>query len=330
MIIYKLDNYTDWNSLPWKQIKERIIFIQKKIYNASKECNKQKIYFYQNLLINSTEAKIKSIELTYNLIYNYYLRTSKETYSFNDKDKFSILYYLFSSLKKPEVIKAIIEKTKESLISLCIQPEWEARFEPILQSNIQGVYTYNIEEKLIDFFDKKYVNRINSFYLNYKIINNYININYLIKKLHSFNYVNKQIKILLNNQLIIKSNEIKKFLCCNISLILEKIIFNGIEWFYLDTIFFNTKKYNNLKLYYNNNIWICINNFKISNIFLDNLLTIVYSITFNIRKKNIFKFNLNANQLFIQNDINYKYKNSSISIEKSKNLFHNIKKYYIV
>lgn len=332
MIIYKLNNYTDWNSLPWKKIKERIILIQKKIYNASRQCNKQKIYFYQNLLINSNEAKIKSIELTCQVILNYYLKQSKETYFLSHKDKFSILYYLFSSFKKNELIKVIIEKTKEILISLCMQPEWEARFEPILQSNIQGIYRYSIEEKLINFFDKKYLNKINSFYLNYKIIFNFIDKNYLIKKLHSVNYVNKHINILLNNQIIIKSYKIKDFLYCHLYTILSKIIFNGTEWFYLDTMYFNTKKYNNLELYYSNNLWICLNEYKINRIILDNLITIFYSNKFIIKQKdiNIFKLNLNKKQLFIQNNIyylsKYKNKNISISINKYKNLLHNIKK----
>nr|YP_009296989.1 hypothetical protein Ceram_056 [Ceramium japonicum]AOM66332.1 hypothetical protein Ceram_056 [Ceramium japonicum] len=122
---------SEWQYLPWKQINGRLILIQKKILEASKQYDLKLLNNTQNILLNSSEVRIFAIHKIVNNINEYYKKYNNESYLFNDIDKYYLFKYLFNhnSLLKTK-LKFLAEKIKEYLIYLCIGPEWKVRLKP--------------------------------------------------------------------------------------------------------------------------------------------------------------------------------------------------------
>lgn len=246
MKIYnKLQCTTIWTYLSWKQIYERVFIIQQKIYKASKLCIKQDIYNTQNVLINSNEAKVIAIEKICNLVSRYYQSQSKEKYYFTNNDKFFLLRNLFKSQVLCEKLTNIVQKVRQYLIYLCIEPEWRAKFEPSWQKNNATDRDYLLQEKLVYFFYNKLNHQTNYLitdlqYIRSDLISKFIDINYLIKKMQSLPYINFCLKFWLRNQSFSESLNLQLFFIsstyiqqsCLLELLL-KILLTGINWFNL-------------------------------------------------------------------------------------------------
>ena len=52
---------TPWEKIEWPLVRKRIFRLQRRIYEASKIGNKSRLYFLQNLLINSVDAKLLAV-----------------------------------------------------------------------------------------------------------------------------------------------------------------------------------------------------------------------------------------------------------------------------
>lgn len=116
----------EWKYLPWLQINKRIALMQKKIFDASREYDLNKVYQAQNIFINSFEARVFAIEIIIKDINKYY---SYERYLCNDTDKFHIFKYLFNHNSKLKAkLKILAEQIREYLIYLLLEPEWKTRF----------------------------------------------------------------------------------------------------------------------------------------------------------------------------------------------------------
>ena len=216
------DNKSFWKLLPWQEIETRILLVQQKIYKATKEYNRNKLYKIQNYLLNSNEARLIAINRIVNSIANYYKKNNNEYYYFNDQDKFTIFQFIFSSFKqKTEIsnrIKLVIEKTREYLIYLCIQPEWYAKYEPLLKQKICVCKNNEV-----------FINNSIKFSKDFLISQLYIfNI---IHKLRSLPYIKISIDYWIKNNYSILY-EYLSFL--HITLI--KIYCIGLEWYELKSI----------------------------------------------------------------------------------------------
>lgn len=122
---FQIDKNSDWQLLPWHKINTRIILLQRKIFEASKECNVKKIIEIQNYLINSHEARLNAVHHITYAIDSYY---NHENYLYNNLDKFNLFKYLFDNSKFMKAkLQLVIERIKEYLIYLCLQAEWQAR-----------------------------------------------------------------------------------------------------------------------------------------------------------------------------------------------------------
>lgn len=118
---------SEWQYLPWKQINGRVLLIQKKIFEASKQNNLKILNKAKNTLLNSSEVKLFAINKIINNIDHYY---SNEKYLLKDIDKFYIFKYMFyTNILLKTKVKFFVEKIKEYLIFLCLEPEWKARLK---------------------------------------------------------------------------------------------------------------------------------------------------------------------------------------------------------
>nr|YP_010986208.1 hypothetical protein NDC12_pgp010 [Polyopes affinis]WOL37126.1 hypothetical protein [Polyopes affinis] len=288
MKAFKLDDHSSWKFLPWNSIKKRIFILQKQIYKSSKACKYHLIYSIQNTLVNSSEAKVLAIEEIFKLLFENSLYCNKDYYQLDDKDKLMIFYNLFQRQKIDKVLMILIEKIKQYLIYLCLQPEWEARFEPGLQSNISGQKSYLWQEKYSNLLNNQLDNakKYSNIYTNYRIINKYINAKYLSQKIQSGIYTNYYLNFWLNNNYI-KEFTLDPVLTLNFDILYKffcKIIYNGMEWFNsmaieLKSRFRSNNNYKKTALFYEENInsWIYI-----CKTFIDNLYFILKFLNFNI------------------------------------------------
>nr|QCI06686.1 hypothetical protein [Gayliella sp.] len=181
---YQIDKNSDWQLLPWHKINTRVILLQRKIFEASKQCDLKKISEIQNYLINSHEAKLNAVHHITYAINHYY---GHENYLYNNLDKFNLFKYLFDNSKLIKAkLQLVIERIKEYLIYLCLQAEWQARSVNQLnqinkQSNLKAIKNaFQYHNIIIDNNNwSQAINNLNNLpyintYINYWITNHYI------------------------------------------------------------------------------------------------------------------------------------------------------------
>nr|ALN11922.1 hypothetical protein 13 [Campylaephora sungminbooi] len=146
---------SDWKHLPWQHINGRVTLMQKKIFDASRQYNLKLLHKVQNFLLNSNEARLFAIDKMINSTNKYYKLYNCENYCSKDIDKFYLFKYLFNNNSILKVqLQFFLEQIKEYLIYLCIEPEWNARFNPANIHDIHSDYS-----QLISF--KTYIDHIN-------------------------------------------------------------------------------------------------------------------------------------------------------------------------
>lgn len=266
---------TSWKNLPWKKILFRILIIQKKIFQATKQYNLKKIYILQKYLLNSNEVKILSIENILNHSYFYCNIYGKKKYNITDEVKFNIFKYLFNiqTIKKTKFY-LMIEQIKQYIIYLCIKPEWDAKFT-YYWNNYQISNRYHSIKYILNnpfnlkyIFTKYLVNKMQALsYIHYSI-KYWLNNNYCINLLKTFSLLhsNKNIIIYLNHQITIKLQFFYN--------LIYDIYLIGIDWY----IFYERINYlNNIKTYHINYS---------ENLVEDFSKSLITTIKFNLYKKN--------------------------------------------
>ena len=291
---YHLSQISSWNSLPWKQIDTRIILIQRKIFEAAREYNQYKVHKIQNYLLNCNESKLIAINNIINSIHNYYNFNNSDKYYCTNEDKFIIFKNIFSESFNNEYlnnrINLIIEKVKEYIIYLCIEPEWKARYEPFLRKNLNCIKNNYISINLYK----------NIYKQNFALFN-------IINRLKSLPYINNTIYYWLYNKYhLYKPNTSLLFI------VLKKISLIGLEWSQIKNFKLNNsinyKESFNFKekLFYTISNLHCINEdvYFLNILYIDKYL--LSQILFNIRKKlykkdyiNRLRFNHSLNSINI-------------------------------
>ncbi len=211
-----------WTNFSWDKIYTRILLIQKKIFKATKEYNKNKIYKLQKYLLNSNEVKLLSIDHIVKSIEAYYGNNKNITIINNQQKLYLVKLLFYPYLYSSSNLYFIIQQIHKYIIYLCIKPEWEAKLDFKFKQAF-NFYLYMI-------LKIKYIQNISIYnYLsfrnekmNYNFIDNkFININYIINKMQSFEYLNTCLKYWLINDHFI--NSIKKDFKNNTYKILYKI-----------------------------------------------------------------------------------------------------------
>lgn len=339
-MVFMSNDILTWDNLPWITMHEKLFLMQKKIYKASQVCDKCYLLKLRHNLINCEEIKKIAIQTICNNI----IKSNKDKYFINDNEKNLLFHSLYKEIDiKSNNILLINEKIYQYIFYLCIKPEWEARFEPIMKSNINHLDIHDFHNKLINFFKDKQILKQNYCYsFKDKIKIKYLDLDYLIYKISYSLYTNTKIKFWLNNQyftenFIYELNEKNLYLddsSNNLYAILKKIFYTGIEWISLCNHLYNYKfyHYSSCRFYryfkYNNN-WIKIitNNHKY---FINSFSLLSEALGlplnklkfFSINKKKLFLFNFTIrNQEFINILKNCNFKSI---IEISPKSFHTL------
>ena len=156
-----MDNIS-WEMISWPLVKNRIRRLQRRIYEASKNGDKRRMYFLQNILINSKDAKLLAVLQVTTLnkgrkssypegpekiekilgVDQYVPTTAKEklsigkSLSFNGKAQPIRPFWIEKPEKSgrrripPLGIPTIRDRAKQAVGKLALEPQWEARFEP--------------------------------------------------------------------------------------------------------------------------------------------------------------------------------------------------------
>ena len=116
-----------WDSINWKSVKHRIRRVQFRIFKASYSGNKNKVYWLQDHLVHSIDAKLIAIQ-----------KIIKFHKNLNNEEKLSLVQNLkidgkvsIEKRKKSHLdFSTIQNQAKQVLVRLALEPEWEAKFEP--------------------------------------------------------------------------------------------------------------------------------------------------------------------------------------------------------
>lgn len=137
----------EWNTLHWRQIQRRVFKLQKRIFKASQRGDVKAVRKLQNLLIRSWSARclavrkvtqdnqgkktagvdgVKSLTPKARLVLTKTLRIGQ-------KGKPTRRVWIAkpgTEEKRPLGIPTMAERALQALLTLALEPEWEARFEP--------------------------------------------------------------------------------------------------------------------------------------------------------------------------------------------------------
>lgn len=135
-----------WEDIQWHKVERRILRYQERIYKASLNNNKKLVRKLQKVIINSLDSKLLSVRRVTS--YN----TGKKTPGVDGKlyttssDKILLVKNLridgkaniikrvyipkTDTEKRPLGIPTVMDRAKQALLLLALEPEWESKFEP--------------------------------------------------------------------------------------------------------------------------------------------------------------------------------------------------------
>jgi RNA-directed DNA polymerase len=140
-----------WNKLPWRKLEQHVYKLQKRIYRASQHGNVRKVQKLQKLLMKSKAARLVALRrVTQD---NQGKRTAgiDGVKSVKPKDRFTMTEHLHpkhwkrtkakpvrrvwipkpgKAERRPLGIPVMLDRSRQALAKMALEPEWEARFEP--------------------------------------------------------------------------------------------------------------------------------------------------------------------------------------------------------
>jgi RNA-directed DNA polymerase len=142
-----MSNQIAWKHINWTFVQKRVNRYQRRIFKASQSCNKRKVRFVQKLIVNSLDAKLLAVRKvttdnkgtkTPGVDEKLYLTSNEKIQlvkSLRIDAKASPICRVFipkpgRTEKRPLGIPTILDRAKQTLMLLALEPEWEAKFEP--------------------------------------------------------------------------------------------------------------------------------------------------------------------------------------------------------
>ena len=196
-----------WKDIKWKPIELYIFKLQKKIYQASKKNCKLEMFRLQKILITSQAAKLKAVrrvtqdnrgKRTAGIDGVKSLSPEKRLelvnlLTLNNKASPIKRVYIPKNTKeaRPLGIPTILDRAKQFLVLLALEPQWEAKFEPNSYGFRPGRSCHDAIEAIFIAINQK-----SKFLLDADIQGCFNEINHcvLLSKLDTFSLVEKQIK----------------------------------------------------------------------------------------------------------------------------------------
>nr|YP_010618676.1 hypothetical protein orf376 [Rhodomelopsis africana]WAX02689.1 hypothetical protein orf376 [Rhodomelopsis africana] len=239
-----IDKITFWEKLPWQKIKLRILMITKQIYIAMKKYDLIHVYQLQKYMINCNETKVMLINKIFCDLILYYSNCNKIKLLIKKINKIDIFYSLILTKSQSNQFSYIvIEYIKQDLIYISTEPTWIAK----------------ISKKSTKFINNTQLKHNLNLYK--KINNNYFLTAIVMKKLSSYNYINKSISKWLYKNICLNLSKIynlkyKEYIVENrfnilklisrtskcLYFLINKIIINDIYWY----IFNHVRKSNSI------------------------------------------------------------------------------------
>lgn len=141
-----LKNNITWNSIDWTKVRKRILRMQHRIFIAKRNGLDKVVIGLQYRLINSLDAKLLSVQRVTTLNKGRKTAGIDKQIIVNSTDKLKMAYSLKldgkakpirrvwipkpdKDEKRPLGIPTILDKAKQNLARLALEPEWEAVFE---------------------------------------------------------------------------------------------------------------------------------------------------------------------------------------------------------
>nr|QHO64192.1 hypothetical protein [Lympha mucosa] len=190
--------------------------LQKKIYEASKQCHLSLVHALQKLLLSlkSIQSLAKSV-VNKNIKLNSILKTQ-----------------LINCVHIEKVDNKMFDQEINKLIlHWSLDPEWKPRIESLSFTNQSLIKNINLVYKI------KYTYDVSCLIYQPLIISKFIQKRYLIKKLQSFSLINNHISLLLSTTNSINyycsldksvtNNILNK---CTILVLLHQVLCTGLEW----------------------------------------------------------------------------------------------------
>ena len=140
-----------WNRLPWRKLEQHVYRIQKRIYQAQKHGNERAVQKLQKLLMKSEAARLLAVRRVTQDNQGKKTAGIDGIKSVPPKGRQLLTQQIHpknwrqqqvrpvrrvwipkpgKSEKRPLGIPVMVERARQHLAKLALEPEWEARFEP--------------------------------------------------------------------------------------------------------------------------------------------------------------------------------------------------------
>jgi RNA-directed DNA polymerase len=242
-------NIKSWKNIQWRDIENKVFYLQLRIYKASANQEYDKMYKLQKLLISSKSAKYLSIRrVTQD---NQEKRTSKvpKILRITPSEKFDLANKLILDGKsfsiqsvyspypndksRPLSLPTIKDRAKRMLAYLALCPQWEAQFNQV------DNYRFNPGQCILDALEQIFlgISKNPKWVLHADLLKcfNQINHKYLIKKCNTCPEMQKQIYAWLKVGILDSENyvfpEIKTSEGEILSVLLGNIALHGLQKF---------------------------------------------------------------------------------------------------
>ena len=140
-----------WNTLPWRKLEQHVFRIQKRIYRASQRGNTRAVHTLQKLLLKSEAARllavrrvtqenqgkktagvdgVKAVKPKARLIMASQIHPKHWKHQHSRPVRRVWIPKPGKAEKRPLGIPPMLERSKQALAKMALEPEWEAQFEP--------------------------------------------------------------------------------------------------------------------------------------------------------------------------------------------------------
>src|SRR5450759_3767381 len=140
-----------WNQLPWRKFEQHCFHIQKRIYRASQRGNQRAVQKLQKLLMKSEAARLLAVRRVTQDNQGKKTAGVDGVKSVKPKERLAMASAIHpkhwnedqpkpvrrvwipkpgKAEQRPLGIPPMLERGKQALVKLALEPEWEAKFEP--------------------------------------------------------------------------------------------------------------------------------------------------------------------------------------------------------
>src|SRR5437899_9321404 len=141
-----------WNKLPWRKLEQHVYRLQKRIFKAKEQGNQRAVHTLQKLLMKSRAARLLAVRRVTQDNQGKKTAGVDGVKSVPPKERFLMVKKLhakrWNTRKKPQPVRRVwipkpgkaekrplgiptmMERAKQALVKMALEPEWEAVFEP--------------------------------------------------------------------------------------------------------------------------------------------------------------------------------------------------------